>query len=87
MLSATVPGVHVNTSGSKGSLTQVRIRGGDGNHLQVLIDGVPSLASTPAISTSPICLIDDIDRIEVVRGPQSGIYGGNAHSGVISIFT
>jgi vitamin B12 transporter len=83
----TVPGVHVQTSGSKGSLTQVRIRGGDANHVLVQIDGVPTNRLDAGDFDFADFLVDDIDRIEVVRGPQSGIYGGNAHTGVISIFT
>jgi vitamin B12 transporter len=83
----TVPGLHVQTTGSKGSITQVRIRGGDANHLQVFIDDVPTNRLDGGDFDFADYLIDDIDRIEVVRGPQSGIYGGNAHSGVISIYT
>lgn len=83
----TVPGLHVATSGSKGSVSQVRIRGGDANHLQVFIDDVPTNRLDAGDFDFADYLIDDIDRIEVVRGPQSGIYGGNAHSGVISIYT
>jgi vitamin B12 transporter len=82
-----VPGVHVNQAGSKGALTQVRIRGADGNHLQVLIDGIPVSRLDAGDYDFADLLMDDIERIEVVRGPQSGIYGGNAHAGVISIFT
>jgi vitamin B12 transporter len=83
----TVPGLHVQTSGTKGSISQVRIRGGDANHLQVFIDDVPTNRLDGGDFDFADFLIDDIERIEVVRGPQSGIYGGNAHSGVISIYT
>jgi vitamin B12 transporter len=83
----TVPGVHVQSSGSKGSLSQVRIRGADANHLQVLIDDIPVNRLDAGDFDFADFLIGDIERIEVVRGPQSGIYGGNAHSGVISIYT
>jgi vitamin B12 transporter len=83
----TVPGVHVQTSGSKGSITQIRIRGGDANHVLVQIDGIPTNRLDAGDFDFADFLVDDIDRIEVIRGPQSGIYGGNAHTGVISIFT
>lgn len=83
----TVPGVHVQTSGSKGSITQIRIRGGDANHVLVQIDGVPTNRLDAGDFDFADFLVDDIDRIEVIRGPQSGIYGGNAHTGVISIYT
>lgn len=82
-----VPGVHVQTSGSKGSITQIRIRGGDANHVLVQIDGVPTNRLDAGDFDFADFLVDDIDRIEVIRGPQSGIYGGNAHTGVISIYT
>jgi vitamin B12 transporter len=83
----TVPGLHVQTSGSKGSITQVRMRGGDANHVLVMIDGVPTNRLDAGDFDFADFLIDDVERIEVIRGPQSGIYGGNAHTGVISIFT
>lgn len=83
----TVPGVHVSQSGSKGSLSQVRIRGAEANHLQVIIDDVPVGRLDGGDFDFADLLIDDIERIEVLRGPQSGIYGGNAQSGVISIYT
>jgi vitamin B12 transporter len=83
----TVPGVHVSAAGNKGTLTQVRIRGGEANHLQVLIDDIPVGRLDGGDYDFADMLVDDIERIEVVRGPQSGIYGGNAASGVISIYT
>lgn len=82
-----VPGVVVTQAGSKGSFTQVRIRGGDANHLLVQIDDVPVNRLDSGDFDFADFLIDDVERIEVVRGPQSGLYGGNAHSGVISIYT
>jgi vitamin B12 transporter len=84
----TVPGVHVSAAnGNKGGLTQVRIRGGEANHVQVLIDDVPVGRLDGGDFDFADFLLDDIDRIEVVRGPQSGIYGGNAQTGVIAIYT
>jgi vitamin B12 transporter len=83
----TVPGVHVNAAGNKGGLTQVRIRGGEANHIQVVIDDVPVGRLDGGDFDFADFLIDDIDRIEIVRGPQSGIYGGNAQTGVIAIYT
>ena len=84
----TVPGVHVsNANGNKGGLTQVRIRGAGASQIQVMIDDVPVGRLDGGDFDFADFLIDDIDRIEVVRGPQSGIYGGNAQSGVIAIYT
>lgn len=84
----TVPGVHVSTSnGNKGGLTQVRMRGTAASHIQVMIDDVPVGRLDGGDFDFADLLVDDIDRIEVVRGPQSGIYGGNAQAGVIAIYT
>lgn len=84
----TVPGVHVsNANGNKGGLTQVRIRGAGASHIQVMIDDVPVGRLDGGDFDFADFLIDDVERIEVVRGPQSGIYGGNAQSGVIAIYT
>jgi vitamin B12 transporter len=78
-------GVAVN--GSDPYSTQVRIRGGEGNHVLVLIDGI---AATPGDNGEYYFSgleVADIARIEVLRGPQSVLYGSNAASGVISIIT
>jgi vitamin B12 transporter len=82
-----VPGVAVSQSGSRGQLTQARIRGSESNHVLVLIDNVPVNDFNNGDFNFADFAIEDVERIEVVRGPQSGIYGANAHSGVISIVT
>ena len=83
----TVPGVAVNQNGGRGTLTQVRIRGAESNQLLVLIDGVPVNSIDQGDFNFADFAIEDIERIEVIRGPQSGLYGANANSGVISIVT
>ena len=83
----TVPGVAVNQNGGRGTLTQVRIRGAESNQLLVLIDGVPVNSIDQGDFNFADFAIEDIERIEVIRGPQSGLYGANAHSGVISVVT
>ncbi len=84
-----VPGVDVRRNGGPGSVTSIFMRGGDSDHVLVLLDGVelndpssPSRAPTLNDLTT-----EDIERIEVVRGPQSVLYGGDAMSGVIQIIT
>lgn len=83
----TVPGVAVSRTGGFGSLTQVRLRGAEGNHTLVLIDGVEVNDTNNGEFDFSDLLVDSIERIEVIRGPQSGIYGSNALGGVINIIT
>jgi vitamin B12 transporter len=83
----SVPGVEVDQSGGRGSITQVRIRGDEANHVLILIDGIEVNAVADANFDFADLTVEDVDRIEVIRGPQSGIYGSNAQSGVISIIT
>lgn len=83
----TFPGVAVNQSGARGSLTQFRVRGAEANHLLVMIDGVPANAVGDGEYNFADIPLDDIERIELLRGPQSGLYGANAHSGVLTIET
>ena len=84
-----IPGVDVRRNGGPGTTTSIFIRGGDSDHVLVLLDGVelndPSSPSRAAILND--LTTEDIERIEVVRGPQSVLYGGDAMSGVIQIFT
>ncbi len=83
----SVAGIAVNRSGGVGSLTQMRIRGAEGNHVAVFIDGVEVNSLDFGEFDFATLLAADIDRIEVLRGPQSGVYGGNALAGVINIIT
>lgn len=86
---ATVPGANVVQTGGPGGQTSVFLRGTNANHVKVLIDGVPvNDPSTPsgAFDFGPV-QTGDIARIEVLRGPQSGLYGADALGGVISITT
>ena len=83
-----VPGLSVNRSGSAGSLTEVRSRGGDANQLLVLVDGIR--ANDPAQADQfqwQYLTSSDIERIEIVRGPQSAIWGSDANTGVVNIIT
>ncbi|MGE0749823.1 MAG: TonB-dependent receptor plug domain-containing protein [Variibacter sp.] len=82
-----VPGVALAQSGGRGTLTEVRIRGAEANHVLVQIDGIEVNAVENGSFDFADMTVDDVDRIEVLRGPQSGLYGANAHSGVISIIT
>jgi vitamin B12 transporter len=82
-----VPGLAVNRAGAVGSPTQVRIRGAEGNHTLVLVDGVK--ASDPYYDEFDFATLiaDDVARVEVLRGQQSSLYGSDAIGGVISYST
>ena len=86
---ADAPGLNLVQSGGEGGQTSVFMRGTDSNHVKVLMDGID--VSDPS---SPNGAFDfgkfnsaDIARVEVLRGPQSGLYGSDAIGGVINIIT
>lgn len=85
----SVPGLDVVRSGGLGQLTSVFLRGSNSNHVLVLIDGVEvNDPSNPGgLFDFAHLTLDNIERIEILRGPQSSLYGADAIGGVIQIFT
>lgn len=82
----SVPGLTVQQSGGPGSVTSLFLRGAESDQTLVLVDGVRANAFGGGIDLSQIPLAD-VDRIEVVRGPQSALYGGDAIGGVVHLLT
>ena len=82
------PGISVSRQGPNGTLTQVRMRGAEANHVLVLIDGVEANDVTQGSEFNFAQFpIDQIERIEITRGPQSALWGSDALAGVIHITT
>lgn len=81
-----VPGLALVRNSSFGSQTALFVRGGQSNYVRVLIDGVPVNDPGGVLDLGRITL-DGVERIEVVRGPASVLYGSEAVTGVIQLFT
>lgn len=86
-LLAGLPGVHVATSGGFGSATSIFMRGTDSGHVLILVDGIKVESATLGQTNIQYIPLDHIERIEMVRGPRSSLYGSEAIGGVIQIFT
>ena len=84
---ASVPGVDVVKNGGYGSLSNVYLRGTNSDHVLTLIDGVKVGSATSGTLSFEYLPIEQIERIEVVRGPRASLYGADAIGGVIQIFT
>jgi vitamin B12 transporter len=82
-----VPGLAVSNSGGLGKATSVFLRGTESDHVLVLIDGVRAGSATLGTTSFQDLPIDQIERIEIVRGPRASLYGSEAIGGVIQIFT
>jgi outer membrane cobalamin receptor len=82
----SVPGVTVQQTGGPGGLTSLFLRGGESDYTLVLIDGVRANSFGGGVDLSQVPLAD-VDRIEVVRGPQSALYGADAIGGVVQVIT
>ncbi|MBT3425695.1 MAG: TonB-dependent receptor [Gammaproteobacteria bacterium] len=84
----TVPGLSVSQVGPAGSLTQIRIRGAEANQILVMIDGIEANDVSQGSEFNFAHLLpNQIQRIEIVRGPQSAIWGSDSLAGVIHIIT
>src|SRR5204863_6800512 len=81
-----VPGATIVETGSFGGQTSLFMRGGESDYVKVLLDGVPLNQAGGGIDLANITT-DNVDRIEILRGPASVLYGSDAMTGVVQIFT
>ncbi|QOY62436.1 TonB-dependent vitamin B12 receptor [Lysobacter sp. H21R4] len=80
-------GISISNQGGAGKLTSLFLRGADSDHTVVLVDGVRIGSSTSGLAAWQNLPVELIERIEIVRGPRSSLYGADAIGGVIQIFT
>jgi len=80
------PGANVVQSGRRGGVTSIFVRGGESDYTKVLIDGVPVNDAGGAFDYSDLTT-ENLDRIELVKGAQSALYGSDAMTGVVQVFT
>ena len=83
----TQPGIEIETSGSIGDVTNIHIRGNSSQSVVVLIDGMRIASATLGTTNFSQIQPEQIERIEILRGPASSLYGSDAIGGVIQIFT
>lgn len=83
----TQSGIHISRNGGLGKATAVFIRGANNNHALVLIDGVRASSATLGEFAWHTLSPEQIEKIEIVRGPRASLYGSDAIGGVIQIFT
>lgn len=86
-LLTTLPGVDVVRSGGPGAQVSVFLRGSNSNHVLVLIDGVRASSSNTGSYTWEQLPVNQVERIEVVRGPRGSLYGSDSIGGVIHVIT
>jgi len=85
-----VPGLHIDEMGGRAGISSLYLRGADPNFTLIMLDGIPLNDSTNQrggsadLSTIPI---DQIERVEIIRGPLSAFYGSEAMAGAINLIT
>lgn len=80
-------GINMTNQGGAGKLTSVFLRGAESDHVLVLVDGIRIGSATSGLAMFQDLPVDQIERIEIIRGPRSSLYGSEAIGGVIQVFT
>src|SRR5258705_988912 len=80
-------GIQISNNGGLGKATALFLRGTDADQVLVLVDGIKLTSVTLGTTAFEYLPVEEIDRIEIVRGPRSSLYGSEAVGGVIQIFT
>lgn len=86
-LLAGVPGMQFSPAGGLGAQTSLFLRGTESDHTLILVDGVQMTTSTGSAGKLEFIPLDQIERVEIVRGPRSSVYGSEAIGGVLNIIT
>ena len=81
-----IPGAIVSSTGRRGNLASLFVRGGESNYNKVLVDGVP-VNDPGGIFDFGVVPMNNIDRLEVERGPESTVYGSDAMTSVVQLWT
>ncbi|KZK85495.1 Vitamin B12 transporter BtuB precursor [Pseudovibrio sp. Ad46] len=86
---AQLPGISLTQNGGAGTLSTLRMRGQNGRYIKVIVDGLDLTDPTRARPSTAFqhMLLADVERIEILKGSQSALYGGQAIAGVINIIT
>ncbi len=80
-------GVEITSTGGLGAQSALRIRGSEADQVLVLVDGVRVSSVTAGTTAIDQILLDEVERVEIVRGNVSSVYGSEAIGGVVQIFT
>lgn len=83
----TVPGMSISNNGGSGKESSLFVRGAESDHLLVLVDGIKVGSATAGKAALQDIPVEQIERIEIVRGPFSSLYGSEALGGVLQVFT